>query len=120
MKKFLVILMLILGFSCFADQYVISSGKDRFSNIDNVHPGVAVLQDTKIGKYSIYRFTWSHGIWVDMNETWTDKDVATARGGSADLKIFKMLVYKGKKCVNLTQQQLYDILNDIAYEEVRD
>jgi len=114
-KKFLVILMLILGFSCFADQYVVSSGEDRFTSIDNVHPGVTILQDTKSGKYSIYRFTWSHGIWVEPNETWKDKDIANEVAGG--IKVFKLLVYNGKKCINLNQQQLYDILNAIAYKE---
>lgn len=118
MKKFWIVFMMLLGLSCFADQYVLSSGRDRFSNIDNFHPGVAVLQDTKTGKYSIYRFTWSHGIWVEPNETWKDKDIANEVAGG--IKVFKLLVHNGKKCTNLSQQQLYDILNSIAYEEVKD
>lgn len=118
MKKFWIVFMMLLGLSCFADQYVVSSGRDRFSNIDNFHPGVAVLQDTKTGKYSLYRFTWNHGCWVDMNTLWKDKEVINEVAGG--IKVFKVLVHKGKKCTNLTQQQLYDILNSIAYEEVKD
>ena len=118
MKKFWVVFMMLLGLSCFADQYVVSSGRDRFSNIDNFHPGVAVLQDTKTGKYSLYRFTWNHGYWVDMNTLWKDKEVINEVAG--DIKVFKVLVHNGKKCTNLSQQQLYDILNSIAYEEVKD
>ncbi len=118
MKKFWVVFMMLLGLSCFADQYVVSSGRDRFSNIDNFHPGVAVLQDTKTGKYSLYRFTWNHGYWVDMNTLWKDKEVINEVAGS--IKVFKVLVHNGKKCTNLSQQQLYDILNSIAYEEVKD
>ena len=119
MKKFLriIVLLMVLGVNCLADQYVVSSGNDRFSNIDNVHPGVAILQDTKTGKYSIYRFTVNHGMWVDMNITLKDKEVANEIVGG--VKMFKVLKYNGKKCVNLSQQQLYDILNAIAYEEVR-
>ena len=116
MKKFLVMLMMVFGLSCFADQYVLSSGKDRFSNVDDYHPGVAILQDTKTGKYSLYRFTWNHGYWVDKNTSWKDKDVKNEVAGG--IKVFKVLVHNGKKCTNLSQQQLYDILNSIAYEEV--
>ena len=118
MKKFWVVFMMLLGLSCFADQYVVSSGRDRFSNIDNFHPGVAVLQDTKTGKYSLYRLTWNHGYWVDMNTLWKDKEVINEVAGG--IKVFKVLVHNGKKCTNLSQQQLYDILNSIAYEEVKD
>ena len=115
MKKLMVVFMLFLGLSCFSDQYVVSSGHDRFSNIDNKHPGIAVMQDTKTKKYSIYRFTENHAYWVDMWETWKDKDVANEIAGG--IKAFKILVHNGKKCTNLNQQQLYDILNSIGYQE---
>lgn len=115
MKKVLIILMMVLSWGCFADQYVVSSGEDRFTSIDDVYPGVTILQDIKTGKYSIYRFTWSHGIWIEKAETWKDKDIANEVAGG--IKVFKVLVYNGKKCTNLNQQQLYDILNGIAYKE---
>lgn len=115
MKKILILLMIVFTVSSFADQYVVSSGHDRFSNIDNKHPGIAIMQDIKTKKYSIYRFTENHAYWVEMGETWKDKDVANEIAGG--IKAFKVLIHNGKKCTNLTQQQLYDILNNIGYQE---
>ena len=53
-----------------------------------------------------------------MNTLWKDKEVINEVAGG--IKVFKVLVHNGKKCTNLSQQQLYDILNSIAYEEVKD
>lgn len=118
MKKILVVLMFIVRIVSFSDYYVISSGYDRMTDIDTEYPGITILQDSKDNKYDIYRFTYSHGCWVEEGTTMTKDELINA--SIFNMKLHKVLVHKGKKCINLTKLQLSDILNDIDYKEAKD
>ena len=114
MKKLVVVLMLVLGVVSFADWDIMSSGYDKMSNIDMAHPGVTVLRNHKTGKYDIYRFTMSHGFWADAGYSLSNAAMKNNINGVA---CYQVLKYKGKKCLNLTQEEVSDILNAIDYKE---
>ncbi|KXA21762.1 hypothetical protein [Fusobacterium nucleatum] len=114
MKKLVVVLMLVLGVVSFANWTVVSSGEDRESNTNNRQPGVAVLYDDRDGKYDIYRFTMSHGFWADKGSV---LDKAALNEKFLGVDAYKVLKYKGKKCINLTEQEAVNILNAIGYRE---
>ena len=119
MKKWLLMLMMVLGLSCFADYYSVSSGYDRYSDINNGYPGVVIVINRDTQKYNIYRFTYDHGMWVDKGVSWRNaKEIETEISNGAP--ICKVMKLRGRKCVNLTEQQLYDILDEIHYEEAKD
>ena len=118
MKKFIGLLLLNVSVLSFADYYVVHTGYDRLSKVDLGHPEVAVLFDTIDKKYDIYRVSETHGYWLYKGETLTKKDLK--RKDHHNWSLYKIFTHNGKKYINLSEQQMYDILQDIAFENIDD
>ncbi|WP_338957296.1 hypothetical protein LDJ98_04545 [Fusobacterium nucleatum] len=118
MKKFIGALLLWVNVISFADYYVVHTGYDRLSNVDSGHPEIAVLFDTTDKKYDIYRVSETHGYWLYKGETLTQKDLK--RKDHNGWPFYKIFTLNGKKYINLTEQQMYDILQNIAFENIDD
>ncbi|EUB15690.1 hypothetical protein [Fusobacterium sp. CM22] len=126
MKKWLLVLMVVLGISCFADWTVVASGTDKYTKGETYHPGVAVLHDYKTDKYTICRFTYANGFDMNVNSEITKEDFTyeildLSSGGErgSGIKCIIVMKFNGKKCSNLTYEQTAAILKKINYEEYK-
>ena len=92
---------------------VITSGNDKETDTNNTYPSITVLYDYNDSKYDIYRFTWDHGYWLDKGNIFTKEDLTQ----EVKHKFLKIYTYKGKKCINLTKDQVVKILSAIQFKE---
>ena len=113
MKKVILMLMLVIGRIANADWEVVISGNDRETDTNNSYPSITVLYDSNDGKYDIYRFTQDHGYWIDKGTVFTKEGL----NQEVKYKYLKIFTYKGKKCINLTKEQVIEILNAIQFKE---
>lgn len=114
MKKVILILMLFVGMIASADWEAVASGEDKEGATNYSYPGIVVFHDNTDGKYDIYRFTMGHGYFVYKGDIFTKEDL-NRKGTKAPLHV--ILIHKGKKCINLSQEEVMKILKEIEFKE---
>lgn len=113
MKKLILMTMLLVSIVVKADWEVVLTGKDKDSEKDFSYPNIMALYDYDDKKYDIYRVTSDHGYGFAKGDI-LDKEELNRKGKS---RFNKVVVYKGKKCINLTKKEIMDILESIQFEE---
>ena len=114
MKKLILMIMLLASVVTKADWEVVLTGKDKDSEKDFGHPNIMALYDYADKKYDIYRVTADHGYGFGKGDV-IDKEELNTKSGK--FRFNKVVVYKGKKCINLTKKEIMDILESIQFEE---
>ena len=115
MKKFILMTMLFASVVAKADWEVVLSGEDKESQKNFDYPNVMALYDYDDKKYDIYRSTGSHGYGFGKGDV-LDKETLNFKPGKFKYNI--PLVYKGKKCINLSKKEMMDILEAIQFKEM--
>lgn len=114
MKKLILMTMLLVSIVVKADWEVVLTGKDKDSEKDFSYPNIMALYDYEDEKYDIYRVTSDHGYGFSQGDI-LDKEKLNRKSGK--FRFNKVVVYKGKKCINLTKKEMMDILESIQFEE---
>ena len=114
MKKLILMIMLLASVVAKADWEVVLTGKDKDSEKDFGHPNIMALYDYADKKYDIYIVTADHGYGFGKGDV-IDKEELNTKSGK--FRFNEVLVYKGKKCNNLTKKEMMDILEAIKFEE---
>ena len=114
MKKLILMTMLLASVIIKADWEVVLTGEDKESKKDSNYPNVMALYDYDDKKYDIYRVTGDHGDGFGKGDV-IDKEELNRKSGK--FRFNEVLVYKGKKCNNLTKKEMMDILKAIKFEE---
>ena len=114
MKKLILMTMLLASVIIKADWEVVLTGEDKESKKDSNYPNVMALYDYDDKKYDIYRVTGDHGYGFGKGDV-IDKEELNRKSGK--FRFNEVLVYKGKKCNNLTKKEMMDILKAIKFEE---
>ncbi len=113
MKKLILMTMLLVSIVVKADWEVVLTGKDKDSEKDFSYPNIMALYDYDDKKCDIYRVTSDHSYGFAKGDI-LDKEELNRKGKS---RFNIPLVYKGKKCINLTKKEIMDILESIQFEE---
>ena len=103
MKKLILMTMLLVSVVAKADWEVILAGEDKESEKNLSYPNVMALYDYTDKKYDIYRSTRDHGYGFGKGDV-LDKETLNFKSGKFKYNI--PLVYKGKKCINLTKKEM--------------
>lgn len=129
MKKFLVVLMLIVSMVAFSEKVVVSMGDDIYSGTNHANPVVLVVLNKRTNKYTLYRNTASpHGpTWgIEVGYEINDNDLKLPilafdsnhpEGYNTGLKSMVYLKHKGRIYKEIDHNTLIRILDDIMYEE---
>lgn len=113
MKKLILMTMLLASVVVKADWEVVLRGEDKDSEKDFNYPNVMALYDYNDKKYDIYRSTADHGYGFSKGDVLDEEELNRKEKS----RFNEVLVYKGKKCINLTKKEMMDILEAIQFEE---
>lgn len=132
MKKFLVVLMMMVSMVAFGKRVVISYGEDNYSGMNDANPVVLVVMNTNTKKYTLLRNTASpHGGTFgimpgdeisnsDFNVYIVGFDNKHPDGYNTGLKSLVYLKHKGKTYKEISYDTLRKVLYDIGYNEYKD
>lgn len=123
MKKFLVVLMLVVSMVGFGRQNVVTTGEDKYSDKDYVHPGVAVIYNDQTDKYTLVRYTAAGGFDLLVGEF--DPSLFKQPmlifspkypdGKDSGDKYVILLKHKGKTYKNVSYETAKKVLKEIGF-----